>query len=879
MTTKTDQNSALSFTTLAFTICFAVWTIFAIIGVQIKQDMGLNDTQFSLLIGTPILTGSLVRLFFGIWADQYGGRPIFMAVMLSSAFFTWCLTYADTYEMMLLTALGVGISGGSFVVGISYLSKWHDKAHQGTALGVYGMGNIGAAVTKFVAPFVMVSYGWHTVAQVWAVALIIMAVLFWFFTKDEPQIQAQRASKAAPKSMWESLKPLKKLQVWRFSLYYFFVFGGFVALALWLPRYYVGVYDMDIKMAGMLAASFSVAGSLFRAAGGYLSDKYGARAVMYWTFFICAACCFLLAYPETDYVIHGIKGDVAFSFGWGFVPFTLIVFVLGFFMSLGKAAIYKHIPVYYPNDVGSVAGIVGLIGGLGGFFLPLAFGIMNDWIGVWTSCFMLMFALVAIAFIWMHASIRLMERQNYPEIAKPAFFTELEKGPVLKVWKPEEQEFWLTEGQKIAKRNLWLSVPALFLAFALWMVWSVVVVNLPKIGFAFTTEQLFWLTALPGLSGATLRIFYAFMVPIFGGRRWTALSTASLLIPAFGIGMAVQDPATPYSTFLILALFCGFGGGNFASSMANIAFFFPKKEKGNALALNAGLGNLGVSAVQFLVPIVITFNLFGGLGGSAQSAGEAQLWVQNAAYIWIPFIAASAILSWFYMNDIADAKASLASQLAIFQRKHNWIMCVLYIGTFGSFIGFSAGFPLLAKSQFPDVNSLQLAFLGPLVGALARAGSGWISDKFGGGRVTLWVFAVMIAGTFGVLYFLGIKDQPGAFYGFFAMFILLFAATGVGNASTFQMIPVIFWQDRKKALAGQKEEDVRKAAERESAAVIGFSSAIGAFGAFFIPKSYGSSIAMTGTPEAALWIFAGFYALCLVITWFFYIRKSAEIKC
>ena len=425
MTTKTDQNSALSLTTLAFTICFAVWTIFAIIGVQIKQDMGLNDTQFSLLIGTPILTGSLVRLFFGIWADQYGGRPIFMAVMLSSAFFTWCLTYADTYEMMLLTALGVGISGGSFVVGISYLSKWYDKAHQGTALGVYGMGNIGAAVTKFIAPFVMVSYGWHTVAQVWAIALIVMAVLFWLFTKDEPQIRERRASKTVPKSMWESLKPLKKLQVWRFSLYYFFVFGGFVALALWLPRYYVGVYDMDIKMAGMLAASFSVAGSLFRAVGGYLSDKYGARTVMYWTFFICSACCFLLAYPETDYVIHGIKSDIAFSFGWGFIPFTVIVFILGFFMSLGKAAIYKHIPVYYPDDVGSVAGIVGLIGGLGGFFLPLCFGIMNDVLNVWTSCFMLMFALVAIALMWMHITITIMERN----LEKSKYLPELGEAP------------------------------------------------------------------------------------------------------------------------------------------------------------------------------------------------------------------------------------------------------------------------------------------------------------------------------------------------------------------------------------------------------------------------------------------------------------------
>ncbi len=407
---KGQQGTALTLSTLAFTICFAVWTIFAIIGVQIKQDLGLTDTQFSLLVGTPILTGSLIRLVLGIWSDQYGGRPIFMAVMLSSAFFTWCLAYADTYNMMLLTSLGVGIAGGSFVVGIAYLSKWYPKEQQGTALGIYGMGNIGAALTKFVAPFVMVAYGWHMVAQVWAVALVIMAVLFWMLTKTEPQIAAQKASKAPPKSMREALQPLKKLQVWRFSLYYFFVFGGFVALALWLPRYYVGVYGMDIKQAGMLAASFSVAGSLFRAVGGYMSDKYGARVVMYWTFSVCVVCCFILSYPATDYVVHGIKSDIAFSFQLGFIPFTLVLFVLGFFMSMGKAAIYKHIPVYYPDNVGSVAGIVGLIGGLGGFVLPICFGLMNDHLNVWTSCFMLLFVIVAIALVWMHITILIMER-------------------------------------------------------------------------------------------------------------------------------------------------------------------------------------------------------------------------------------------------------------------------------------------------------------------------------------------------------------------------------------------------------------------------------------------------------------------------------------
>ncbi len=426
---SSDQNIALFSTTIAFTICFAVWTIFAIIGVQIKQDMGLNDTQFSLLIGTPILTGSLIRLFLGIWADQYGGRPILLMVMISSAICTWLLIYADTYNMMLLTALGVGISGGSFVVGISYLSKWYSKDRQGTALGIYGMGNIGAAVTKFVAPFVMVAYGWHMVAQVWAAALFIAAIIYYIITKDEPELKARKASGEKPKSMASALEPLKKLQVWRFSVYYFFVFGGFVALALWLPRYYVGAYGMDIKHAGMLAASFSVAGSAFRAIGGYLSDKYGARKVMYLTFVVCVLCCFLLSYPATDYTIHGIKGDISFSLGMGFIPFTIIVFVLGLFMSFGKAAVYKHIPVYYPDNVGSVAGIVGLIGGLGGFFLPLCFGIMNDLLNIWTSCFMLLFLLVAIALIWMHLAIINMEKQQHPELRGPKFFPELDVAP------------------------------------------------------------------------------------------------------------------------------------------------------------------------------------------------------------------------------------------------------------------------------------------------------------------------------------------------------------------------------------------------------------------------------------------------------------------
>ncbi len=467
---------------------------------------------------------------------------------------------------------------------------------------------------------------------------------------------------------------------------------------------------------------------------------------------------------------------------------------------------------------------------------------------------------------------------------------------VLTNWNPEDRTFWQTQGKRIATRNLWISIPALLLAFAVWMVWSVVVVNLPHIGFQFTTNQLFWLASVPGLSGATLRIFYSFMVPIFGGRLWTTISTASLAIPAVWMGFAVQDPETSYLTFLAIALLCGFGGGNFASSMANISFFFPKSNQGTALGLNAGLGNLGVSVVQFVVPLVITTAVFGVFGGEPQTwvKGEVtrQMWLQNAGFIWVPFILASTLAAWFGMNDIASAKASLAEQAVIFRRKHNWLMCWLYIGTFGSFIGYSAGFPLLIKTQFPGVDPLQYAFLGPLVGALIRPVGGWMSDKLGGARVTFWNFIVMALAVVGVLYFLpkgttggfALPWGPaeGSFAGFFAMFMLLFLTTGIGNGSTFRMIPIIFrtLHERWSAGRGQAAQvEAARSAGKEAAAVLGFSSAVAAYGAFFIPKSYGTSIALSGGPEAALWVFIAFYATCIAVTWWFYSRKHAEVPC
>lgn len=887
---KGDSNRALGMSTTAFTVCFAVWTIFSIIGVQIKEDLGLNETQFGLLIGTPILTGSLSRIFLGIWAEQYGGRIVYVGVMITSAIATLLLAQATTYEMMLLAALGVGLAGGSFAVGIAYVSKWYPTERQGTALGIFGVGNVGAAVTKFLAPFVMVAFGWQTVAQVWASVMIVMAAIFWLTTKDDPALVERRAKGLKARSTFMEMEPLKNIQVWRFSLYYFFVFGAFVALALWLPRYLVGVYDLDIKTAGMLAVFFTVPASIFRAYGGKLSDRYGARRIMYWTFGVSIICTFLLSYPNTDYIIQGIEGPIHFSTRMALVPFVITIFVLGFFMSLGKAAVYKHIPVYYPGHVGAVGGLVGMIGGLGGFVMPIAFGAMNDLTGVWTSNFMLLFLLVIIAFAWMHLAILRMEREALPEgmrtlpqlpemeeIHQPEHVGAL--GPVVEDWRPDDESFWRTTGRRIAMRNLWISIPCLLLAFSVWLVWSVVVAKLPSIGFAYSTDQLFWLAALPGLSGATLRIFYSFMVPIFGGRLWTTLTTATLLIPAAGIGYAVQNPDTPYAVFLALALLCGFGGGNFASSMANISFFFPRAQKGSALALNAGLGNAGVSVMQFTVPLVITAGVFGVLGGEPQTTSSGgQLWLQNAGFIWVPFLLIATAAAWFGLNDIASAKASFREQSIIFRRSHNWIMCWLYTGTFGSFIGFSAGFPLLAKTQFPAVDSLQYVFLGPLVGALSRAATGWISDKFGGGRVTFWTFLLMVAAVGGVIYFIATKDQPGAFWGFFAMFMILFFATGIGNASTFQMIPVIMGKEVGRLMPQLSPPERLRQAEKESAAIIGFTSAIAAYGAFFIPKSYGTSIALTGGPSAALWAFLIFYVSCAILTWYVYTRPGGLLR-
>ncbi len=423
--TRAQQTKSLVVSTVAFTVCFAVWTIFSIIGIKIKQNLALNDTEFGLLVATPILTGSLSRIFLGIWTDQYGGRIVYFFLMLTTAFATWLLASVSTFPMFLLAALGVGLAGGSFAVGIAYVSRWYEKDRQGTALGMFGMGNVGAAITNFGAPFLLVAYGWENVARIYSLILLVMALIFWFSTEEDPSTKKRKQKGEEIRPTLMQLEPLKHLRVWRFATYYFFVFGGYVALALWLPRYYMGVYGLEISTAGMLAACYALPGSLFRALGGWMSDRIGARSVMYITFISCLACLFLMSYPATDYTVHGIEEPIRFTIAMGLVPFVILTILLGFFMSLGKAAVYKHIPVYYPGHVGAVGGLVGMIGGLGGFVLPICFGFMNDLIGIWTSCFMLLFAIVAVSLVWMHTAIVLSDKKLHPELQGPKSLPEM----------------------------------------------------------------------------------------------------------------------------------------------------------------------------------------------------------------------------------------------------------------------------------------------------------------------------------------------------------------------------------------------------------------------------------------------------------------------
>jgi NNP family nitrate/nitrite transporter-like MFS transporter len=436
-------------------------------------------------------------------------------------------------------------------------------------------------------------------------------------------------------------------------------------------------------------------------------------------------------------------------------------------------------------------------------------------------------------------------------------------------WDPDDQKFWESTGKFIARRNLIWSIIAEHIGFSIWLTWSIVATKLPQAGFHYTTDQLFQLVALPGLIGSLIRFPYTFAVTTFGGRNWTIFSATVLFIPTLALAYFVTQPDTPYWQMLLVSAMAGLGGGNFASSMANISFFYPERMKGWALGLNAAGGNIGVSSVQLLTPILMGVGLINLYQATPDAKG---IYLQNAGLMWLLPLAIAVFGAIFFMNNLSTARSTFKDQLAIVGRKHTWIMSYIYVGTFGSFIGYSAAFPLLIKTQFPAVT-IGIAFLGPLVGSLSRPLGGLLADKVGGAIVTFWNFIAMGAATIGVMYFVEIKD----FTNFMAAFLVLFVTTGIGNGSTYRMIPSIF---REEALRGAKglgdagRALALKTSSIESAAALGFIGAIGACGGYLIPRGFGASIAATGGPYLALEIYLAFYATCLALTWWYYMRKT-----
>lgn len=399
MALSKQQISVVTMSTMAFTVCFAVWMMFAVIGIPIKEMLDLNETQFGLLAATPVLTGSLIRLPLGIWTDRFGGRIVFFLLMLSTVAPIYLISYATEYWQFLVAGLFVGLAGGSFSVGIAYCARWFPQRQQGFAMGIFGAGNSGAALTKFVAPAILVAYGWQMVPQIYAVAMLVTALLFWMFTYSDP---SHKVSSGV--SVKEQLLALKDPRVWRYCQYYSIVFGGYVALALWMTKYYVSEYGFDIKSAALLAAAFSLPGGVLRAFGGYLSDKFGAHTVTWWVMWVSLVALFFLSYPQTEFTILTVDGSKTFHIGLSPWVFTLLMFVVGVSWAFGKASVFKYISDDYPHNIGVVSGIVGLVGGLGGFILPIVFGALVDLTGIRSSAFMMLFGVVWISLMWMYFS-------------------------------------------------------------------------------------------------------------------------------------------------------------------------------------------------------------------------------------------------------------------------------------------------------------------------------------------------------------------------------------------------------------------------------------------------------------------------------------------
>ena len=389
--------SVLIVSTLAFTVCFMVWMMFGVIGIPIKKSLGLNATEFGLLTATPVLTGSLIRVPLGIWTDRFGGRIVMTLLMACTVPAIWLMGHATQYWHFLAIGLFVGLAGGSFSVGTPYVARWFPKNKQGFAMGVYGAGNSGAAVNKFVAPALVVAFGWTMVPQVYAAVMLGTVILFWMFSASDPAHLVPSNVKFT-----DQLKALKDPKVLKYCQYYSIVFGGYVALSLWMVQYYVGEYGLDIRVAALLAACFSLPGGVLRAIGGWLSDKHGAHSVTWWVMWVSWICLFLLSYPQTDFTVVTVNGARTFHIGLNVYGFTALMAALGVAFAFGKASVFKYISDEYPKNIGAISGIVGLAGGLGGFVLPIMFGALLDLTGIRSSAFMLMYGVVWVSLIWMY---------------------------------------------------------------------------------------------------------------------------------------------------------------------------------------------------------------------------------------------------------------------------------------------------------------------------------------------------------------------------------------------------------------------------------------------------------------------------------------------
>jgi NNP family nitrate/nitrite transporter-like MFS transporter len=398
---KSKAGQVLASSTISFTVCFAIWMMFAVLGIPIKTMLGLNETQFGLLAAMPVLSGSLVRVPLGIWCDKYGGRIVFFLLMLAAVIPIYLIGKATAYWQFLVLGLLVGIVGGSFSVGTPYVARWFSKERRGLAMGIFGAGNSGSALTKFVAPAIIAAYGWQMLPTVYAVALLVTAIVFWLCSATDPTHQS-----GASVPFSEQMKVLNDPRVWRYCQYYSVVFGGYVALALWMTKYYVGEYGFDLRLAALLAACFSLPGGVLRALGGWIADRYGAYKVTWCVMWVCWVCFFLLSYPPTSMVVKTVTGEVHLNLALTPWMFTGLLFVVGTAMAIGKASVFKFIGDEYGENIGAVSGVVGLAGGLGGFVLPILFGVLLDLTGVRSSAFMLLYGSVCVSLIWMHFSFK-----------------------------------------------------------------------------------------------------------------------------------------------------------------------------------------------------------------------------------------------------------------------------------------------------------------------------------------------------------------------------------------------------------------------------------------------------------------------------------------